>query len=131
MIDNIRKRLILDLKQEGKSIREIAKETNTSSRDIENILMKTTEEIEAAETSIRRASSAAEAYKRFDKGARPLDVAIELKLRQSEVTIYHEEYLKLIALSKFLYVYSQIKEDPRSFVRLYELVNDAGMNDQQ
>lgn len=80
---------------------------------------------------MRQASSAAQAYRLFEEGKRPVDVAIELKLRQSEVTTYHEEYLKLIAFSDFFYIYTRVKEDPRPFVRLYNLVKDAGITDQE
>jgi hypothetical protein len=122
--------MILDLKQEGKCIREIAKETCTSSRDIQDILREAAEEREVTEIQIQNRSMAAQAYKLFEEGKRPVDVAIELKLRQPEVIQYYEEYLKLIALSDFLYIFNKIREDPRPYVRLYDLIRAAGMSEQ-
>jgi predicted nuclease with TOPRIM domain len=122
--------MVLDLKEEGRSIREIAKETHTSSRDIQNILTEAAKEREVTQIRIFNESIAAQAYKLFEEGKRLIDVAIELKLRQPEVMQYHEEYLKLNAMSNFLYIYTKIKEDPRPYVRLHDLIRAAGMSEQ-
>jgi transposase-like protein len=120
-----KKRAILNLKQEGKTVREIARELHYSSRDIVEMLREADIERNSGEIRIQRESLAAQAYKLFEDGKKPIEVAIILKLRQPEV-LYHEEYLKLIALSNFLYVYNQIKEDPRPFVQLYRFLEHEG-----
>lgn len=61
-----------------------------------------------ANMRIQRESLAAQAYQLFENGKKPIEVAIILKLRQPDVILYHEAYLKLIGLSSFLYVYTQI-----------------------
>jgi|SRR5215216_3228484 transposase len=94
-----REKLVLDLYNQGKTIREIAKEARMSFRDIGAILNKPVEEKtegikqqENAEENCEQEqeqqhlSLAAKAYKLFSDRKTPLEVAIELNLRESEAT---------------------------------------------
>src|SRR5215217_2049849 len=95
-----RERLVLELYyNQGKTIREIAKEARMSFRDIGAILNKPVEEKtegikqqENAEENCEQEqeqqhlSLAAKAYKLFSDRKTPLEVAIELNLRESEAT---------------------------------------------
>jgi transposase len=92
-----RERLVLDLYNQGKTIREIAKEARMSFRDIGVILNKAVEEKtegikqqDDAEENCEQEqeqqylSLAAQAYKLFSDRKTPLEVAIELNLRENQ-----------------------------------------------
>jgi transposase len=95
-----RERLVLDLYNQGKTIREIAKEVRMSFRDIGVILNKAVEEkTEALKEEGQdnnngvennqqepHLSLAAQAYKLFSEGKTPLKVAIAINLGESEAT---------------------------------------------
>jgi transposase len=105
-----RERLVLDLYNQGKTYREISKEARISPRDIGVILNKAVEEKEEREERKRQQdnndamknqkqqqhqSLSTQAYKPFSDRKTPLEVAIELKLGESEATI---NYTKSIGI---------------------------------
>ena len=86
---NDRERLVIDLyKNQNKSIRDIAKVAKMSFRDIGHILRK--EGLSHGITTIednndnKKSSNdkATQAYKLFSEGKKPVQVAIELNLRE-------------------------------------------------
>src|SRR5215210_7635949 len=93
-----RERLVLELYNHGKTIREIAKEARMSFRDIGVILNKTLKEKteatkEQGQDNNREQckqqenlSLSVQAYKLFSDRKTPLEVAIALNLRESEAT---------------------------------------------
>jgi transposase len=100
-----RERLVLDLYNQGKTIREIAKEARMSFRDIGAILNKAVEEKKTEEikqqdnvdskknqNQEQQLSLSAQAYKLFSDRKTPLEVAISLNLRESEATKFYREY---------------------------------------
>jgi hypothetical protein len=89
-----RERLVLDLYNQGKNTREIA-EVKISFKDIGAILKKAQLEKEAGEQQGQKISQAAQAYKLFSDDKTPVDVAIALNLRQTEVTEFYKEYWRL------------------------------------
>jgi hypothetical protein len=63
-----------------------------------------------------------------------VDVAIELNLRQAEVTEFYREYWNLKQLDDLSQAYEEIKGDIHSFdsfVNLYKLIKSASMNSPQ
>src|SRR5919106_438886 len=106
-----RERLVLELYNQGKTIREIAKEARMSFRDIGIILNKAAEEKtevqgikqnnnnnngrEKNQEEQQHLSLAAQAYKLFSDRKTPLYVAIALNLRESEATKFYREYWRL------------------------------------
>jgi hypothetical protein len=100
-------------------ILEIAKEVRMSFRDIGKILRKADRETEQQQrsqqekvdeykpinTSNQELSVYAKAYKLFSENKSPIEVAISLNLRESEVTVLYDEYLKLNRLNKFKILY--------------------------
>jgi transposase len=137
-----RERLVLDLYNQGKTIREIAKEVRMSFRDIGAILNKALEEknregskeeqdnIES-EKNQERLSVSSQAYKLFSNRKTPLEVAIALNLRESETTKFYKEYWKLKQLYNLTLIYEETKCDIDPFLKLYRLSKAAGMNVQQ
>jgi DNA-binding CsgD family transcriptional regulator len=102
-----RERLVLELYNQGKTYREISKEARISPRDIGVILNKVMEEkkteakgqhhnnADAEKNQEQQLSLSTQAYKLFSKGKTPLEVSIELNLRESEATKFCREYWKL------------------------------------
>ncbi len=136
-----RERLVLDLYNQGKTYCEISKVARISPRDIGVILNKVfgekTEEIKQddaqknqnQEQQQQQLSLAAQAYKLFSDRKTPLEVDIELNLRESEATKFYKEYWKLKQLHNLNMVYEETKGDTEPFLRLYRLskVKDKGV----
>jgi transposase len=125
-----RERLVIELYNQGKTIREIAKEVRMSFRDIGAILNKAVEEKTegSKEEEQQQLSLSAQAYKLFSEGKTPLEVAIALNLKESEATKYYKEYWKLKQLHNLNMVYEETKDDIEPFLRLYRLSKAAGMS---
>ena len=136
-----KERLVLDLYNQGKTYREISKEARISPRDIGVILNKVVEEkkteglkeekqqdnIDAENNQEQRLSLSTQAYKLFSEGKTPLEVAIELNLRESEATKFCREYWKLKQLHNLNMVYEEIKDDIEPFLKLYKLAKRKGI----
>src|ERR687898_2316915 len=135
-----KERLVLELYNQGKTIREIAKEARMSFRDIGVILNKAVEEKtegikqqdDAEENKEQEQqqhlSLAAKAYKLFSDRKTPLEVAIALNLRESEATKFYKEYWKLKQLHNLNMVYEENKGNIDPFLKLYRLAKAVGMN---
>jgi hypothetical protein len=135
-----REKVVLDLYNQGKTIRDIAKEIRISFRDIGAVLKKEEEkerqkrQLENNTTTTADSDStqpgmslSTQAYKLFSQGKTPVEVAIKLDLRESEVTEYYREYWKLKGLHKLTIVYEEIRDDIKYFLKLYGLSKAAGM----
>jgi transposase len=136
-----REKLVLDLYNQGKTYREIAKEARISPRDIGVILNKAIEEKTGGlkdkgqddaeknrQQEEQHLSLAAQAYKLFSERKTPLEVAIALNLKESEATKFYKEYWKLKQLHDLNMVYEETKGDIEPFLRLYRLSKAAGMS---
>ena len=97
-----RERLVLELYNQGKTIREIAKDVRMSFRDIGVILNNAVEkksegskeqqhdaEENHEKEEEQHLSLVAQAYKLFSDRKTPLEVAIALNLRESEATKFY------------------------------------------
>ena len=73
-------------------------------------------------------SLSVQAYELFSQAKTPVEVAIELDIRESQVTKYYREYWKLKGLYKLNLVYEEIKADIAYFVKLHRLSKAAGMS---
>lgn len=135
-----REQIVLELYNQGKTIRDIAKEVRMSFRDIGAILRKE-EKQERQNTQVdnnmpgtdgnRNLSGpllSTQAYELFSQGKNPIQVAIELNLKESQVTKYHKEYWKLNGLHKLNQVHEEIKDDISNFLELYRSSKVAGMS---
>jgi DNA-binding CsgD family transcriptional regulator len=129
-----REQAVLDLYNQGKTIREIAKELRMSFRDIGTVLKK--EEKERQKRQLDNDSStysgsnqsplSTQAYKLFSQGKPPIEVAIELDLSEKQVTKHYREYWKLKGLYKLNLIHDEIKDDIVYFAKLYRLSKAAG-----
>src|SRR5215207_11279562 len=90
-----KERLVIDLYNQGKTIRDIAKELRMSFRDIGPILKKASGEMEEKRDIKESLSPSSQAYRLFSKGKTPIEVAISLNLSEAETSKYYEEYWDL------------------------------------
>jgi hypothetical protein len=123
-----KERLVIELYNQGKTIRDIAKEVRMSFRDIGLILRKASgEKEEKQDRKQSLLSPSSQAYKLFSEGKAPIEVAIVLNLGESETTKYYEEYLNLKQMHELRMVYDEIGPDVMYFLELYKLSKDAHM----
>jgi hypothetical protein len=137
-----RERIVLDLYyNQRKTVREIAKEARISFRDIGAILNKTIEDKEAEqdkeqeqqdsiEKSTVQLSVSTQAYKLFSEGKNPIEVAVALNVRESDITRFYKEYWKLNQMHDLNTVYEELKGDITPFLKLYRSAKAAGMGEQ-
>jgi hypothetical protein len=123
-----KEKLVIDLYNQGKTIREISKEVRISFRDIGVILRK--ESGEKEEKQDRKQSPSSQAYKLFSEDKTPIEVAIKLDLGESETTKYYEEYLNLNQMHELSTVHKEIGSDIVHFLELYRLSKKERMNPQ-
>jgi hypothetical protein len=136
-----REQTVLSLYNQGKTIRDIAREVRISFRDIGVVLKKEEEKMEKEKQRTRfennmtstegdnnrgTNSSSTQAYKLFSQGRTPVEVAIELDLNEKQITKYYMEYWKLKGLYKLNLVHDEIKDDIAYFAKLYRLSKAAG-----
>jgi hypothetical protein len=125
-----RERLVIDLYNQGKTIRDIAKELRMSFRDIGAILKKSEEKEEEKENEEKQLllSPSTQAYRLFSKGKAPIEVAIALNLSEVETTKFYEEYWQLKQMHELRMAYDEIGDDIVHFLKLYKLSRSAHMS---
>jgi hypothetical protein len=62
-------------------------------------------------------------YKLFDEGKKPIEVAIELGLREGQVNKFFREFWKLKRQYRLYEIYPQIEPCLASFLKLYKTLN--------
>ena len=110
----------MDLYENGNSYREIAKEARVSLRDIKGILDKA--------NGVQSLSKVSQAYQMFSEGKSPMEVAIALDLREPEVTQLFKESWTLKQIYDLNSIYLETKGNLGSFVKLFMLSQEAGIN---
>jgi transposase len=141
-----RERVVLDLYyNQGKNIREIAKEARMSFRDIGIILNKANEgreqnnnnnndienkkQQQEQEQQEQQLSLSTQAYKLFSDGKSLIQVPVALNLKESEITRFYKEYIKLSHMHDLNIVYEEVKGDIIPFLKLYRSARSVGMNE--
>jgi DNA-binding CsgD family transcriptional regulator len=115
-----KEQLIVDLYSNGSTYREIAQKARISLRDIKGILDKA--------NGVQSLSKSSQAYQMFSEGKSPMEVAIALNMRESEVTQLYKESWTLKQIYDLNSIYLETKGDLASFVRLYKLGKESGLN---
>jgi hypothetical protein len=123
-----KEKLVIDLYNQGKTIRDIAKELRMSFRDIGAILRKASGEDEEIQDEKHSLSPSTKAYHLFSKSKTPLQVAIALDLTESETAKYYEEYLDLKQMHELKVVHEELGGDIGDFLKLYRLSKAARMS---
>jgi transposase len=128
-----RKKRVIDLYyNQGKTTREIAEIERISLRDIHTILKEEEARRQNYKHQQQRQELSSKAYELFSQGKRPLQIAIELNIRQSEATKYYGEYWKLKGLDKLNSIYKETNGKLWIVLKLYkELIKKRRMNIEQ
>ena len=126
-----REQNVLDLYNQGKTIRDIAKELRISFRDIGAILKKVSGEKEEKQDNKEPLSLSNKSYRLFSKGKTPIQVAITLNLSETETTKFYQEYWNLKQMHELRMVYEEIGANILHFLKLYRLSKEAHMNPRQ
>lgn len=135
-----RERLVLDLYEQGRTYREIAREARISPRDIKIIVDNAIEQKEKAvqkedgngnddtNKAQQQLSVSTQAYELFSENKTPAEVAIALDIRESEVSKYYREFWKLNDLHDLNSIYKEIAIDGVAhLLRLYRFTKNAHM----
>jgi hypothetical protein len=132
---------ILDLYNQGKTYKQITEIVRVSPRDIKPVLKMAekereielginTQEGNTGSTGNRKTQKTyafSQAYRLFSEGKPPLDVAIELNLKEREATKYYREYWKLSQLHSLDEIYADIGNDIIYIIKLHRRIRAAGM----
>jgi AraC-like DNA-binding protein len=133
--DNGERRIrIIELRKEGKTIREICTEMHMTSRTVIRIL-KEDSSIEAQEEELRKAqeqqnalqTNYTRALKLFKEGKNLLDVTIELGLFAEETKRAFEDFQEIRAVDDFRAVYEDIKPFISALLTLWKMMRERGL----
>ena len=75
-------------------------------------------------------SLSTQAYKLFSEGKSPIQVAVALNVKESEITRFYKEYWKLNQMNGLNIAYEELKGDIIPFLKLYRSSRAAGMSEQ-
>jgi hypothetical protein len=128
-----KKQYVIQLHIENKNIRDIAKLTHMSFRDIGAIIKEHKDGIELengqleekgdGDHDIKSKSKTTQAIKMFSEDQSPTQVIFKLDLPSEEVRMIYRQYLETENMYDFLQAYDQIRHSNRysisSFLRLY------------
>jgi len=98
-----------------------------SFRDIGAIVHEQEKKQEVKEMQAQQQYLSSQAYRLFLKGKSPVQVGIELNLRQPDVTTLYAEYCKLTQLENLSRIYEKLNGGIEPFLELYWLTKAAGM----
>jgi chromosome segregation ATPase len=75
-------------------------------------------------------SLSTQAYKLFSDGKSPIEVAVALNLKESEISRFYKEYCKLNQMQGLNMAYEELKGDIIPFLKLYRSARSAGMDEE-
>ena len=122
-----KEQLVIKLYQEGKTIREIAKQVHMSFKGIGVIIRQMNRDSSWHNTDMSNKSKDTQALYLFANGKKPIDVAIELGLSASVVYDMQEEFWALNDLHELTFVYDEIKVFLPSFLKLFRYLEKNKM----
>jgi hypothetical protein len=140
-----KEKLIEDLHDQGKTYPQIAKEARVSARDIKPILEKAEREKErklGLANQVREKNNsnnpqpqgpsvASQAYFLFSEGKTPLEVAVQLDIREKEASKYYREHWKLKGLYRLNQIYEDNKDDIPYILKLNRKMKAARIGIEQ
>ena len=118
---------IIELYNQGKTIREIAKEVHMSFKDISSTIKSYTGEGHEDKSKISL-SKDTQAIKMFSQNKTPIDMTTELNLKVNHVEKIYKNYWKLKGLYKLYNLYEEhIENDFPSFLKLYKIIKEEAV----
>ena len=133
-----KEKIVIQLANEGKTIREIAKIVHMSLRDICKIINKETGDEDSSQQKIEQEkqnkwkslSPYARAFQMFKDKKILADVAIELDIKSSTVLDIYSDYLMLTRMNILVKVYAELKNDFPLFLHLFRRIKKERLNKQ-
>jgi prefoldin subunit 5 len=119
--------LAIKLYQDGKPMREIARQAHLSFGSIGKIIRTINSGDDANSDNCNSKSKSTKALFLFKSGKKPIDVAIELDISASEVEELQQEYWALNQLPEVALLYDETKNFLSSFLKLYHYLKDRRM----
>jgi prefoldin subunit 5 len=116
-----KEQLVIKLYQDGKPIREIARQAHLSFGSIGKII-RTINNDDTNSNNCSSSSKSTKALWMFKNGKRPIDVAIELDMSASEVEELQQEFWALNQLHELTFLFNEIKNYLPSFIKLFNLL---------
>jgi hypothetical protein len=124
-----RRKRVIDLYfNQHKSYAEIAEIERISPRDIHAILNEEEAKRQKYKDQQQQEEISSKAYKLFFEKKSTVEVAVALNLREPEVTKLYREYWRLKGLHKLNSIYQAIGGKLGTFLKLYRLMKEKGMN---
>ncbi len=117
-----KEKLVIDLAEKGCTTRQIAKALRISLGDIGKTLKKYNGE----ECLDEKLSVSSQALLMFEKGQKPLDVAIHLNLCEDATMNLYRSFLKLSCLDKYSQLLDDMGPDLPLFIQLYQTLKNSG-----
>jgi hypothetical protein len=122
---------VIELYQQGKTIREIAQEVHMSFADIGSIIRKFTklddDNKPQEKDPITSISKDTQAFALFSEGKRPIEVAIKLDLGADIVGRLYQQFWRLEGLYQLNQVYKEIRRYLPSFLKLFSMMKQEKM----
>jgi hypothetical protein len=135
---------IIDLHfNQGKTIREVCRIMGKSSHDItpitkehriqlaQNYAAVNGEQNDILQCEQDRVIPNVKAYRLFDEGKNPLEVADELNLPGPQVQQFYIEYLNMRRMDKLVAIYQEIQDSMGYFLKLFRLGKKKGITPEQ
>jgi DNA-binding CsgD family transcriptional regulator len=116
--------LVIKLYQDGKPIREIARQAHLSFGSIGKIIRTINSD---SDDNCSTSSKSTKALRMFKNGKKPIEVAIELDISASEVEELQQEFWALNQLHELGFLFNEIKNYLPSFIKLFNLLKSNKM----
>ena len=128
---------VIELYQQGKTIREIAQDVHMSFGDIGSIKRKVTglqddnSKPKEQDNALTALSKDSQAFALFSEGKKPIEVAIKLDLGADVVDRLYQQFWKLEGLYQLNMVYKEIQRYLPSFLNLFRIMKQQKMMSEQ
>jgi hypothetical protein len=121
---------VIELYEQDKTYREIAKEVHISLGDISSIIRRHTGEVNVkggnAGQKQQEETIGTQVFKLLEAGRTPVQVATDLDLNSGEVTRLYKEWWKLKGLCHLNELYGEIGDDIFQFHRTFKIIKAHG-----
>jgi hypothetical protein len=144
VVNEEERRRIIDLHfNQGKTIREVSRIMGKSSHDItpitkehriqlaQNYALANGEQSDVIQREQDRVIPNVKAYKLFDEGKNPLEVAAELNLPGPQVQQFYVEYWNMRRMYKLVSIYQETQDSMSYFLKLFRLGKEKGVTPEQ
>jgi predicted HTH domain antitoxin len=132
LTDERRKRVIDLYFNQHKTYAEIAQIMKMSPRDIHAIVKEEEARRQKYKDKQQQEETSSKAYELFSDGRKPVEIAIELNLREPEATKLYREYCKLNRLTILNSIFKETNGKLEPILRLYrKLIKEKGMSIEQ